>query len=341
MRIGYSCWGFLGRGTLDTPDGGRSHRLTFINGLQSRGHEVVFLQLNRDLAAGENFCSRFKWDYGFPDIDLLFLEWRWPIFGRNTGPKPRSPDLRRQSELLDVYTLARQTPTLIWDKDLQMSLENALRRAVNVVVCEAARLPSPGSEKLRFPVDDTKVRWARSAVREVYARNIAYDLIYIGNQYDRDTAFERYFALPARTLKHAVFGSWQDKSAWPHVDFRGSVAFGQVGSLYEQSLSTVLLTPERLARVGQVTQRFFESLLSFCIPIGTADIFGIDAILPRDLIASNGDDVVEISRMVKDRFAKRELEPLFESCLDGLGEFKLSRQLEDFGTATGRLGLRG
>jgi hypothetical protein len=43
MRIGYSFWGFLGEGVLDTPDGGRSHRATLINGLQERGHQVVFL----------------------------------------------------------------------------------------------------------------------------------------------------------------------------------------------------------------------------------------------------------------------------------------------------------
>ena len=33
MRIGYSFWGFLGPGITDTPDGGRSHRATLIDGL--------------------------------------------------------------------------------------------------------------------------------------------------------------------------------------------------------------------------------------------------------------------------------------------------------------------
>ena len=49
MRIGYSFWGFLGPGITDTPDGGRSHRRTLIDGLIAAGHDIVFLQRNRDL----------------------------------------------------------------------------------------------------------------------------------------------------------------------------------------------------------------------------------------------------------------------------------------------------
>jgi hypothetical protein len=49
MRIGYSFWGFLGPGITDTPDGGRSHRRALIDGLTAAGHDVVFLQRDRDL----------------------------------------------------------------------------------------------------------------------------------------------------------------------------------------------------------------------------------------------------------------------------------------------------
>ena len=52
MRIGYSFWGFLGPGITDTPDGGRSHRATLIDGLTTAGHDNVLLQPNRDLLPG-------------------------------------------------------------------------------------------------------------------------------------------------------------------------------------------------------------------------------------------------------------------------------------------------
>ena len=90
VRIGYSFWGFLGPGITDTPDGGRSHRRTLIDGIISAGHDVVFLQANRDLhEAGHDLTATYTWDSGLPAIDALFLEWRWPVPGRNTRSEER------------------------------------------------------------------------------------------------------------------------------------------------------------------------------------------------------------------------------------------------------------
>src|SRR6266540_6293896 len=104
MRIGHSFWGFLGAGVVDTPDGGRSHRRVLIDGLISVGHEVVFLQTNRDLTeAALDLRHHYTWDAGRPTIDVLLLEWRWPVTGRNTTPCGsfgHTCDLHRQDELL-------------------------------------------------------------------------------------------------------------------------------------------------------------------------------------------------------------------------------------------------
>ncbi|MFC7729649.1 hypothetical protein [Actinomadura keratinilytica] len=142
MRIGYSFWGFLGAGITDTPDGGRSHRRTLIDGIiTDLGHEVVFLQANRDLdEADEDLRDHYTWDSGFPNVDALMLEWRWPIEGRNTttcGSPGHTCDLHRQAELLAHYTRDRHIPTLIWDKDLQLATDASLRHAPHVTVCEA------------------------------------------------------------------------------------------------------------------------------------------------------------------------------------------------------------
>lgn len=75
MKIGYSFWGFLGNGVTDTPDGGRSHRRPFIDALLARGHEIVFLQADRDrLEAGDDLGGAYTFDDGLPRIDALFLE---------------------------------------------------------------------------------------------------------------------------------------------------------------------------------------------------------------------------------------------------------------------------
>lgn len=69
FRIGYSAWGFLGNGVVDTPDGGRSHRMTLLKSLISRGMKIVMLQKNRDLdeAGIDLSTSSLSFDsFGFP-----------------------------------------------------------------------------------------------------------------------------------------------------------------------------------------------------------------------------------------------------------------------------------
>ncbi|MFE0726134.1 hypothetical protein ACFW4O_24475 [Streptomyces mutabilis] len=84
MKIGYSFWGFLGNGVTDTPDGGRSHCRPFIDAFLARGYDIVFLQADRDcLEARDDLGDAYTFDDGFPGIDVLFLEWRWAIPGRN------------------------------------------------------------------------------------------------------------------------------------------------------------------------------------------------------------------------------------------------------------------
>jgi hypothetical protein len=157
MKIGYSFWGFLGPGITDTPDGGRSHRRTFINGIRALGHEIVFLQANRDLhEAGLDLRGTYAWHTGLPGIDVLFCEWRWPIRGRNTTAcqdPGHTCDLHRQTDLLAHYT-DRGVPTVLWDKDRRLDPGHPLRGHRNVRVCEPALRPTPGAVSLLFPVDD-------------------------------------------------------------------------------------------------------------------------------------------------------------------------------------------
>jgi hypothetical protein len=134
MRIGYSFWGFLG------PDGGCSHRRTLIHALLARGHEMVFLQPDRDLIeTGVQLHGRYIWDVGLPDLDALMLEWRWPIPGRNTtwcGAAGHICDLHRQTELVAHYVERLGLPAVIWDRDRKLPPHDRLRRMPNVTIRE-------------------------------------------------------------------------------------------------------------------------------------------------------------------------------------------------------------
>ncbi|MGI5479302.1 glycosyltransferase family protein [Streptomyces lavendofoliae] len=330
MKIGYSFWGFLGNGIIDTPDGGRSHRRALVDALLGRGHEIVFLQTNRDLIeAGDDLGNAYTFHSGSPDIDVLFLEWRWAIDGRNTTPcgtEGHTCDLHRQAELVARYTVRKKTPTVIWDKDRQLRPDSVWRRVRQTTVCEAALEPTPGAHRLHFPVDDRLLAEANPIALAKRPRDLT--LGYVGNQYDRDEHFDRFFAPAAARFDHVVGGKWVKTSRWPHVRFLGRLPFKAVHSVYGRSLATVLMLPERYAAVGQMTQRIFEAVLAGCLPLAPADILHVDRFVPKELIVSSSSEVIERLSHLQRIAGTQQHADLIAACLDRLDLFRLSRQVE-------------
>jgi len=329
MRIGYSFWGFLGPGITDTPDGGRSHRRILIVGLIKAGHDVVFLQADRDLGeAGQDLRSRYTWDDGLPGIDVLFLEWRWPIPGRNTTPcgtPGHTCDLHRQAQLVSHYTLGRQVPTILWDKDRQLPPRSPLRALPNVTVCEAALIPSPGAASLLFPVADADLDNADPDALTALPRPLP--LVYAGNQYGRDHAFTEFFAPAAACFGHQVAGKWTHTAGWPHVNFTARCPFPQVEQLHRSALTTILLLPDRYARAGQMTQRLPEAVLAGCLPITPATISLAGSFTPLSLHAACGQHVIDRITELQAIAGTAQHAELIRACLQHLDIFRLSRQL--------------
>lgn len=330
MLIGYSFWGFLGPGVVDTPDGGRCHRRTLIDGLRQTGHDIVFLQANRDLdEAGLDLTDHYRWDAGLPDLDALFLEWRWPIPGRNTTPcdhPGHTCDLHRQAELVAHYTQRLNTPTILWDKDRRLAPMDPLRRADNVTTCEPALHPSPGAIPLLFPVLDTALDNADPAA--LAARRRPTPLVYVGNQYDRDDAFDTFFAPAAAQVPHLIAGKWPDTHRWPSLNFLGRIPFPQVAEIHSGALATVLLLPDHYARAGQVTQRIFEAVLAGCAPLLPGTVRGAAGLVPASLRVSNAADVRDRVGWLAEIAGTTEHAALLGECLRRLDPFRLSTQLD-------------
>lgn len=329
MRIGYSFWGFLGPGIVDTPDGGRSHRRTLIDALIDRGHNIVFLQPDRDLTeAATDLSDRYTWDAGLPDIDALMLEWRWPIPGRNItwcGAPGHTCDLHRQAELISHYTEQLVIPTIIWDKDRRLPAHDRLRSARNVVVCEPALHPSPGAVSLLFPVDDRRLDAADPEALSQLDRPVT--LAYVGNQYDRDAAFDTFFAPAAQPVSHVVAGKWPRTERWPQIRFTGRVAFEAVEAIHRSAVATVLLLPERYAAVGHMTQRLFEAVLAGCLPITPSTIRSAAWFTPVGLHAVNGADVARICAWLTDIAGSCDHIDLLAGCVKHLDLFRASAQV--------------
>ncbi len=331
MRIGYSFWGFLGNGVTDTPDGGRSHRRPLIEALRRRGHELVFLQADRDrLEAGDDIASDYTFDpHGFPAVEALFVEWRWPISGRNTtrcGSRGHTCDLHRQRELLKHYSLFHRLPTIIWDKDRKLAATSEWRRTRGVRIAEAALSPSPRAHRLLFPLDDALLDVADPVALAALPRPLT--LAYVGNQYDRDTAFDRYFAPAAARVEHQVAGKWPQSARWPDLRFSGRIAFQEVEPLYRRALTTVLLLPERYAAVGQMTQRVFEAVLAGCLPLAPATIAHVHDFVPDQLIVHDGEQVLERLHWLRGIAGGDQHAELITACLRHLEQFRLTTQVD-------------
>jgi len=326
MHIGYSMWGFLGNGITDTPDGSRSYRRPFIDGLIAAGHDVVFLQRNRDvLEAGDNLGHLYRWDAGLPPLDALLLEWRWPLPGRNTttcGGPGHTCDLHRQTELLDHYTVDRHTPTLVWDLDRQLSDDDPLRQLPNVAVGEFALLGTPGSRRLMCPVPDALLDAADPVRLARIPRPLP--LVYVGNQYDRDKHFDAYFAPAAKVITHQVAGKWTRTERWPHVDFTGRVRFQDVDGIHRKALATVLLLPERYWRTGHMTSRWWEALLAGCVPLVPMEMRGADAYLPRELHVIDAEHVIDRIAWLRGIAGTSQHADLLAACLAKLEPVRCS-----------------
>lgn len=335
MRVGYSFWGFLGAGVVDTPDGGRSHRRTLVDGLRqpgpdgTGGHDLVFLQQDRDRQeAGLDLRDVYHWDPGLPPVEALFLEWRWPIDRRNTTPcgtPGHMCDLHRQNELLAHYVHRAGTPTILWDKDRQLPLDHDLRRHPSVTVCEPALHPSSGARSLLFPVADVSLDAADPVALAARPRPV--ELVYVGNQYDRDAAFGHYFAPAAEHLRHRVAGKWTHTHNWGHVSFTGRCSFDEVAEAYGSAVATVLLLPERYSRVGHMTQRIFEAVLAGCLPLTPTTIRDAHRFTPQELHVRDSADVVGRTGELAALAGTSEHADLIARCLLRLDLFRASRQV--------------
>ncbi|GAB3977727.1 hypothetical protein GCM10029978_068310 [Actinoallomurus acanthiterrae] len=324
MRIGLSFWGFLGPGVLDTPDGGRFWRRPIVDELLALGHDVVLLQKDRDgLEAGD--ALPYQWHQGFPPVDVLFCEWRWPLPGRNTTPcgaDGHTCDLHRQTDLIFRYTIRSTTPTVIWDTDRQLAADDELRELPHVIVGDPALLPTPGTVSLLAPVPDHLLDEADP--QRLAARHRPLPLAYVGNQYDRDHDFEKFFVPAAARFRHRVAGKWQRTSRWPAVTFTGRCPFPEVQDIYRGALCTVLLNPRRYSSVGAVSQRRFEGPLAGCLPIAPTTLAQAAAFTPEILHAADGGEVIDRIEWALGIAGSKEHADLIETCLSLLSPFRLS-----------------
>ena len=303
MKVGISYWGFCEDASLvaNTPDGHRYGRPILVNALASRGHEVIALQQRRELTP----YPTLVYSSGFPDLDILFIEWRWPTY-KNSGDNKFEPDLDRQIELLDFYH-EKGIPIVAWDTDLKMTSSDE-QRWPNMIVAD------PTLDPKSFYIPRVRMTFWSDFKDLFPVYNEGVELGYIGNNYERDEMFKKYYSEPAAGLRDhgiqtKVWGNWLQRSpernppeqlirSNPHVAFSDRVSFNESMFLLNKFICTVHITKPRYATQGFCSPRYLENLV-VNTPALVPKEFACSTILGKEWEVGTLLDVVNATRKIK------------------------------------------
>lgn len=357
MRIGYSAWGFIGDGQLDSPDGGRLTRSLFIEYLL-KNDDVIWLQKNRDIENNEpifqqkyqseypigsqryNLC-KIQYDHSFPDLDVLFLEWRWKLYGRNFDVDKSSdkytPDYDRQQELLEAYA-NRNTLLAIWDKDETITLEDEqylLSKFQNrLIIFTPALYPIKHlieRRTLLFPCKLDDLKFAKVNVCPQFK------IGYVGSQYERDYQVYQYINPVSSKFPVVFVGNWtkyaqiaeRNKINFPFIDFKDRILPKDMGRIYSNCLTTVLLCKKNYADHGHITQRIHEVLPYGVITIGLKEQKGIDQFIPKSLIINDAYDLYQCIEYL-DFMSLKDRQDILDDEINRLKPFDIENVMKTF-----------
>lgn len=328
LRIGYSFWGFLGDrkigrdgSEVSTPDGNATYSWSIVWEAMKRGHLVIPLQQERDRHGIEMYGTTlfrafsqkkrerayehlaFKglgrtdqicWRDGsgqmgaFPELDVLLVEWRFPIPGRNTPDAKSSPwyqpDLERQTELLSHYkTHSPKTKIILWDLDHKLEAWDVVSWLPDAVF-ETSVKPKKDPIGSIEPGLNVKFELNRIRVEPPFVIDdllqhptkepTGHHMAYVGSRYERDDVIDEW--IKPYAAKHpgrvAFHGKWEPKDElsvrWPGIVFHDRIGVTGFYDAYSAAGCVPLLAKRSYMETGFITPRPWEATLFGSLPIG-------------------------------------------------------------------------
>ncbi len=357
LRIGYAFWGFLGDHKvgpdgerLSTPDGNATYSWSIVHEARRRGHAVLPMMPDRDEPGVKEFGSRnfsafagpLRMDAyrhlrecryvldsarGFPELDVLLLEWRFPIPGRNTGiPRDHrdyQPDLDRQRELLEHYA-GSDTRIIVWDLDYKLTHEDEVWLEDIGVSCVFETSLAPRSVVLpRIGIEPPTVT---DLLMEHPTDGRASTLLaYIGSRYERDDVLDEWIRPianrdAARGLVH-FYGNWtkelrEVQARWPGVVFHDRITTSDFLKVYRGAAGVPLLAKREYMGRGFITPRVWEALQFGSVPIGLQGHTGVSRYTP--VVAEDADHLLQLSREIM-AMSPKTRDDLRRECVDMIG----------------------
>lgn len=304
MKILYSFWGFLtpfeNSTVVATPDGERGNRVDMVDEMLKRGHQVIRLQQQRDEEPypGVSTCST-----GFPDGDVVYLEWRWPTWKNDYslgGDRASEPDYRRQMQVLEHYHKLG-VPILIHDGDLKMTPKEELMFP-NAVLSDACINPRVQTRKR------ITVPWCNYLKRRWKTVDHSYNYTYVGNNYDRDVQFDKYYSSTSRSLRDRgvqtkVWGNWLERSPEridpsmllkknPTIAFGHRLAYKEIFEVINKSIAVTHITRDDYTPYGNITGRFLESVMAGTVALIPHEYVHARAVGLDEFVVKTPSDVI-------------------------------------------------
>jgi hypothetical protein len=328
IRFGYFFHGYQGdtkynssHEPVSTPDGNATYSYSILYEAQKRGWVTFLMNKDRDWPGfckeyGDLFKTFYKQErYDAymnailsddleenPKLDVLLLEWRWPIPGRNCQIDKSNflyeNDLDRQTELLNYYK-DKGTKIIIFDLDHKLTTEDEIKWEPDAIF-ETALLPRYQHVKRTSVYIPCLSKFVdKESDFEYQTKNVILDeyyttLAYVGSRYERDDVIDEYIKpfSERHPLTVKFYGNWLKTYAecherWPNIEFCSRINVQDFGSAYSNAIACPLLAKRSYFETGNITARIWEALFFGTLPIGFTENAGIHQVLPSRLIAND------------------------------------------------------
>ena len=254
---------------------------------------------------------------GYDSLSFILHEWRMEIIGRNDKETMGryfngelidfQPDYFIQECLID-FCADYNIPLIIFDLDYKLSEDMFVKLLEINKETYLLELGFKWSRKYGYSTVDhiyhVEIPFDFDymyAYPHLLNAGIEYNLIYVGNRYERDWCIDKYIPQDLSYVK--VYGNWLEsgrdsKDRWPNIDFGGRLQTYDMMDVYSSSVATILLAKEEYCKYSFMTARILEAIFYGTIPLfieeyGKDTIEKYAGIYAEFLTVRNKEDVKE------------------------------------------------
>lgn len=328
--IGLSYVSYWGDQVEDVACGHTIFLPDLIFALKESGYEKIYA-MQDDLDDGEPEFKNYRvtdrldaynmqeFTKELPELDMLLVEWRWKMPGRNwfeNGEAPEMNDYLRQHQILSHYHNNTDTKIIIWDTDHKLTKEDEEEwHRAEIIECSfRPKHLTRTRTSVFWPVDiqdyllrDNTVHAPLSTTdKNTYPLDPNFIVSYIGNDYDRDEQLDKYIGglcklLPSGTIQ--LYGNWlkyPSKIMGYTKRFSGAqihpkVTKAEMEYIYSRTTMVPLLSKDSYSKHGMVAYRVLETMYNGSIPVGVTEFADIEKLVLPELVVSSAEEMYQLA----------------------------------------------